>query len=70
VVTPEARWLSYALASYVRTLLSGNSPYDRYEAGEKTALTLQQQEGLRLFRGKARCTTCHSGSNFTDDGGI
>jgi cytochrome c peroxidase len=65
--SPEARWLSYALASYVRTLLSGNSPSDRYEAGEKTALTSQQQKGMRLFRGKARCATCHSGSNYTDE---
>jgi len=64
---PETRGLSYALASYVRTRLSGNSAYDRYEAGEKIALTSQQQEGLRLFRGKARCATCHSGSNFTDE---
>ena len=64
---PEVRWLSYALASYVRTLLSGNSPYDRYEAGEKTALTSLQQEGLRLFRGKAHCASCHSGSNYTDE---
>jgi cytochrome c peroxidase len=65
--SPEVRSLSFALASYVRTLLSGNSAYDRYEAGEKTALTSQQREGLRLFRGKARCATCHSGSNFTDE---
>ena len=65
--SPEERSLSYALASYVRTLLSGNSAYDRYEAGEKTALTSQQQEGLGLFRGKARCATCHSGSNYTDE---
>jgi cytochrome c peroxidase len=65
--SPEVRWLSYALASYVRTLLSGNSAYDHYEAGEKRALTSQQEEGLRLFRGKARCATCHSGSNYTDE---
>ncbi len=63
----DIRPLSYALASYVRTRLSGNSPYDRFEAGEKDALTELHQQGLRLFRGKARCVTCHSGSNFTDE---
>lgn len=64
---PSVRSISYAIASHVRTLLSGNSTYDRFEAGDKTALTAIQQEGLRLFRGKARCATCHSGSNLTDE---
>ncbi|MDA2927190.1 c-type cytochrome [Acidobacteria bacterium AH-259-G07] len=64
---PDVRSLSYALATYVRTLLSGASLYDRYEAGEKAALSRLEQAGLGLFRGKARCTTCHSGSNFTDE---
>ena len=64
---PDVRSLSYALATYVRTLLSGASRYDLYEAGEKAALSRLEQQGLRLFRGKARCTTCHSGSNFTDE---
>ena len=45
---PETRGLSHALAAYVRPRLSGNSACDRYETGEKTVLTSQQQEGLRL----------------------
>ena len=65
---PDVRSLSYALATYVSTLFSGASDYDRYEAGERTALSTLEQQGLRLFRGRARCTTCHSGSNFTDEG--
>ena len=64
---PEVRFLAYALATYVRTVLAGASRYDRYEAGEKTALTKPEQAGLRLFRGKARCALCHSGSNLTDE---
>ena len=64
---PDARALSFALATYVRTIFSGASPYDRYEAGETTALSARAQRGLRLFRGKARCTRCHSGSNLTDE---
>ena len=64
---PDASALSYALATYVRTILAGASAYDRYEAGETTALSPLAQRGLRLFRGRARCTACHSGSNFTDE---
>ncbi len=48
-------------------MLAGASRYDRYDAGEKTALTNPEQAGLRLFRGKARCALCHSGSNLTDE---
>ena len=64
---PDVRSLSHALATYVRTIFSGASDYDRYEAGETTALSPLAQKGLRLFRGRARCTACHSGSNFTDE---
>lgn len=59
--------LQQALASYVRTILSGDSPYDRYLAGDKSALTEQQRAGLRLFRGKAGCAVCHLGPNFSDE---
>ena len=63
----DVRSLSHALATYVRTILAGASDYDRYEAGESTALTPKAQLGLRLFRGRARCSRCHSGSNLTDE---
>lgn len=59
--------LRRALAAYVRTILAGNSPYDRYLAGDRTALTAQQQQGLALFRGKAGCISCHLGPNLTDE---
>jgi cytochrome c peroxidase len=55
-----------ALASYVRSILSGDAPYDRYLAGDTNALTDEQRSGLKLFRGKAGCTSCHLGPNFTD----
>lgn len=61
------RELRQALASYVRTILSGDSPYDRFVAGDRTALTAEQQSGLKLFRGKAGCTACHLGPNLTDE---
>ncbi len=57
-----------AIASFQRTILSGNSPYDRFDyRGEENALSPAAQRGLKLFLGKARCTRCHSGFNFTDE---
>ncbi|QOJ35387.1 MAG: c-type cytochrome [Nitrospira sp.] len=57
-----------AIASFQRTLLSGNSPADRFDiGGDETALSASAQRGLELFRGKARCTRCHSGFNFSDE---
>ena len=64
---PDVRSLSHALATYVRTILAGASDYDRYEAGESTALSPLAKNGLRLFRGRARCARCHSGSNLSDE---
>ena len=64
---PTSQNIAQALASYVRSILSGNSPYDRYMNGDQTALTASQQRGLELFRGKANCIACHSGPNFTDE---
>jgi cytochrome c peroxidase len=59
--------LAAALAAYVRTILAGGSPYDRFVAGDRSALTAQEQLGLRLFRGKANCAACHVGPNLTDE---
>jgi len=53
--------VSFALASYQRTLLSGNSPFDRYYYGhEQAALSKDAVRGLALFQGKAGCANCHS----------
>ncbi len=59
--------LSRALASYVRSIMSGNSPYDRFVDGKRTALSAEQQAGLQIFRGKGNCTACHVGPNFSDE---
>jgi cytochrome c peroxidase len=59
--------LARALASYVRTILSGNAPIDRYLNGDREALSEEARRGLNLFRGKANCTACHVGPNFTDE---
>jgi hypothetical protein len=56
-----------AIAAYERTILSGNSPYDRFRAGERTALSASALRGLALFEGNAHCMSCHEGFNFTDE---
>ena len=58
--------LSRALASYVRSILSGDSPYDHFVNGDRSALSAEQQGGLQIFRGKGNCTACHVGPNFSD----
>jgi len=50
-----------ALASFVRSLLAGDSPFDRYfYAGDKSALSEPALRGLVLYQGRAQCTGCHS----------
>jgi cytochrome c peroxidase len=56
-----------ALASYVRTIRSGDSRFDRYAAGKSGALNDLEKTGLALFRGKARCNACHIGPNFSEE---
>jgi cytochrome c peroxidase len=56
-----------AMATFERTIVSGNSAYDRFKAGDKNALTELQQEGMEtFFSSKARCDSCHEGLNFTN----
>jgi len=59
-----------AIAAFERTLVSGNSPFDRFIAGDRKAISAAQKRGWELFKGKARCIECHSFSPaspfFTD----
>ncbi|MFQ5668257.1 MAG: cytochrome-c peroxidase [Candidatus Binatia bacterium] len=59
--------IAKAIAAYERTVVSGNSPYDRYQAGDKGALSASAVRGMELFNGKANCKACHTGFNFTDE---
>ena len=59
--------MAQALASYVRSLMSGNSAFDRFTAGDRSALSPEERNGLRLFQGRGNCTICHEGANFTDE---
>jgi cytochrome c peroxidase len=61
------REMAFALASYVRSILSGDSRFDRFVNGDRGALDAREQAGLRIFRGKGNCTACHVGPNFTDE---
>jgi cytochrome c peroxidase len=54
-----------AIATFERTILSGNSPYDRYKKGDKHAMTPEQVRGMSVFVDKAKCDRCHENANFT-----
>jgi cytochrome c peroxidase len=55
-----------AIAAFERTILSGNSSFDRYRAGDRAALSAGQERGMELFFGKGACSGCHMGFNFSD----
>ena len=63
-----AEGIAKAIASFERTVLSWNSAFDRFKAGDEKALSESAERGLVLFEGKANCVTCHVGFNFTDEG--
>jgi cytochrome c peroxidase len=64
----DADGVAKAIAAFVRTIVSGDAPYDRFKAGDKTAMSASAQRGLVLFEGRAQCVRCHAGFNFTDEG--
>jgi cytochrome c peroxidase len=65
--TPVTRkGIAMALAAFQRTLISPNSPYDRYLQGDKSALSKRAQVGRDLFTGEAGCSRCHHGPLLSD----
>lgn len=56
-----------AIAAFERTIVTPDSSFDRYAGGDKKALNEQEKRGLILFVGKAACSQCHSGPNFSDN---
>ncbi|WP_089936305.1 cytochrome-c peroxidase [Candidatus Entotheonella palauensis] len=64
-ITPVT--VSQALAAYERTLISRDAPFDRWLAGDDSALTPRQKGGMALFFGRANCSVCHPPPWFTDD---
>jgi cytochrome c peroxidase len=61
----DARGMGAAIAAFERTLVAMNSPFDRYRAGELSALTAQQRRGLDTFD-EVGCDRCHDGPMFSD----
>jgi cytochrome c peroxidase len=55
-----------AIASFERTIVNGNSPYDQYLRGNRQAMSKAALRGMKLFSGKAGCIDCHSGPYFSD----
>ncbi len=67
-ITKES--IARAIASYERTIISNDSPFDRWIKGDEKAMTEQQVRGFKIFKdpAKGNCAICHSAPNFTDDG--
>jgi cytochrome c peroxidase len=60
-----ASTLAKSIAAFERTLVTNNSRFDQYMAGDSTAISLSEKEGFKLFK-KANCNNCHSGPMFSD----
>ncbi len=63
---PNAENTAQALAAFLRTLNSGESSWDRYTAGDRTAVSADAVAGYELFIGKAGCAGCHKPPLFSD----
>jgi cytochrome c peroxidase len=59
--------MAQAIAAFERTIEPGTAPFDRWVAGDETAVPEAAKRGFALFAGKAACFACHSGWRFTDD---
>lgn len=65
----SAEGIAKAIAAFERTVLSGNAPFDKFKIGkDESALSDAAKQGMKVFFGKANCSACHVGPNFTDNG--
>jgi cytochrome c peroxidase len=64
---PEREDLARALAAYVRRLVLGGSPVDRFRAGDFDALDDEARAGLWFYESRGGCWRCHGGANFSDE---
>ncbi len=60
------RNIELALATFQRSIVSGEAPFDRWIKGDEGAISEAAKRGFDLFNGKAHCASCHSGWAFTD----
>ncbi|CBE68724.1 MAG: c-type cytochrome [Candidatus Methylomirabilis oxygeniifera] len=63
----NAAGVAKAIAAFERSLVCGNSAFDRYEDGDDAALSESEQRGLEIFRERGNCARCHTGFAFTDE---
>jgi cytochrome c peroxidase len=63
----SAERIAQALAAYERTIVSAETPFDRYLRGDRDSLSAPAKRGMKLFFGRARCSVCHSGPELTDN---
>ncbi len=54
-----------AIAAYERTIISGDTAWDRFRAGDDSALSESERRGWEVFQ-EVKCTNCHDGVLFTD----
>jgi cytochrome c peroxidase len=64
IVTVEL--VAEAIAAFERTVVTTDSPFDRYVRGDDNALSKLEKQGLEIFNGKGHCTACHWGGYFSD----
>jgi cytochrome c peroxidase len=64
----SAKTLAKAIATYERTVVSERAPFDDWIEGNEQAISEDAKRGFALFNGKAQCSSCHEGWNFTNDG--
>jgi cytochrome c peroxidase len=57
-----------ALATYERTIVSAQAPFDAWIAGDERAISEQAKRGFVIFNSNGHCASCHEGWNFTNDG--
>jgi len=65
--TISAARIAFALASYQRTQIPDDTPWDRFMAGQPAAMTPTEVQGWNLFLAEGRCIACHWAPLFTDD---
>lgn len=58
--------IEQALATFERSIVAGQAPFDRWIDGDRNAISPAAKHGFDLFNGKAHCSACHSGWSFTD----
>lgn len=64
---PTEENIGKSIAAFIRTIRSGDSPWDKFEAGDKAAVSEDAKKGFELFRNKAGCAACHAPPLYTDN---